>query len=151
MTEPTKKCIECGETKPLSDYYRNCGTKDGRINRCKTCQAPRTRAWNRANRDRLRESNRRYRERNREQDRRASARRRNTPEARARRAVKRAIVNGTLVRPETCEDCGERSNAIEAHHEDYSRRFDVNWLCPTCHGLRHRIYDEISAGAEDHE
>jgi len=42
-----------------------------------------------------------------------------------------------LVRPEGCEDCGGRSP--HAHHKDYSKPLEVDWLCSSCHGKRHRI------------
>lgn len=59
----------------------------------------------------------------------------------ARTAVKKAIQRGTLIKPTSCEHCGfvpKDPNNIHAHHEDYRYRFDVMWLCPTCHGIRHR-------------
>lgn len=43
------------------------------------------------------------------------------------------------MKPEICEDCGEKSAIIHGHHEDYSTPLSVNWLCPKCHKLRHRI------------
>ena len=47
--------------------------------------------------------------------------------------VWRALKKGKLVRPELCEECGKAGN-IQAHHEDYSRKLDVKWLCSVCHG-----------------
>ncbi len=32
-----KTCKQCGETKPLDDFYRATGMHDGRRNDCKTC------------------------------------------------------------------------------------------------------------------
>lgn len=32
-----KTCTKCGETKPLSDYYKKANTKDGKSYRCKDC------------------------------------------------------------------------------------------------------------------
>jgi hypothetical protein len=46
-----------------------------------------------------------------------------------------AIRNGTLVRPGRCEDCGTRCFP-DAHHEDYDRPLEVEWLCKKCHRLR---------------
>ena len=57
---------------------------------------------------------------------------------RARRATKKAIRRGTLVRPRICDACGKPHRRIEAHHRDYSKRFEIDWLCPSCHAKRHR-------------
>lgn len=56
------------------------------------------------------------------------------------RAVRVAIERGHLVRPAACEKCRRvpplakdgRSN-IHAHHADYSKPLDVEWLCAKCH------------------
>ncbi len=54
----------------------------------------------------------------------------------AHKAVANALVAGKLSKL-PCEVClNERS---EAHHEDYSRQLDVNWLCRTHHLERHRL------------
>lgn len=51
----------------------------------------------------------------------------------ARTAVAAAIRNGRLKRPDRCSQCGRRSDNIEAHHVDYGKPLDVEWLCSTCH------------------
>lgn len=53
----------------------------------------------------------------------------------ARSAVGNALRSGRLVR-QPCERCGA-TERVEAHHEDYSRPLDVNWLCKDCHAQRH--------------
>lgn len=50
----------------------------------------------------------------------------------ARIATTRAIAAGLLVRPKTCQECGA-SGRIAAHHPDYSKPLDVEWLCRSCH------------------
>lgn len=94
-----------------------------------------TREWNYANRERKRQLGEKYNEAN-------------VEKLRAQKAVRKAIARGTLIRPEECEHCGARPprardgrSQIHAHHEDYSRRFDVEWLCKDCHGARHRGVD----------
>src|SRR5262252_9196431 len=52
-------------------------------------------------------------------------------------AVVMAIKKGTLVRPESCEECGKKCKP-HAHHDDYRRPVDVRWLCPACHGAWHK-------------
>jgi len=47
-----------------------------------------------------------------------------------------AIRTGRLVRPETCEQCGE-THRVVAHHPDYQEPYLVEWLCYSCHKLGH--------------
>lgn len=37
MSEPTKKCVKCGEVKPLSEFCKRSDAKDGHRNDCKIC------------------------------------------------------------------------------------------------------------------
>lgn len=63
------------------------------------------------------------------------------PEKRAAHiTVGNAVRDGKLEKPTTCEDCGKatRSRGLHAHHEDYSRPLDVNWVCIGCHRRRHQ-------------
>ena len=57
---------------------------------------------------------------------------RNPEKILARNAVYAAVKRGTLVRPEGCSSCGIACKP-EASHNDYKDRFDVEWLCRTCH------------------
>src|ERR1700733_276343 len=56
---------------------------------------------------------------------------------RAQTAVACAVENGTLVRPARCSRCGSTKD-IQAHHPDYSKPLDVEWLCCKCHVGVHR-------------
>ena len=47
--------------------------------------------------------------------------------------VRKAIEKGTLIRPDSCEWCGENHKNIDAAHYDYSKPLDVKWLCRPCH------------------
>lgn len=53
----------------------------------------------------------------------------------AHKAVAKAIKRGTLIKPSACEDCGDTTSQIEGAHTDYSKRFDVRWLCTSCHKI----------------
>ncbi len=62
----------------------------------------------------------------------------NHPEKRdVRQKLYRALKAGKLTKPEECSECGSREN-IQGHHEDYSKPFEVIWLCAKCHMKRHR-------------
>ena len=51
----------------------------------------------------------------------------------ARQEVLKALRKGILVK-QPCEVCGEVK--VEAHHEDYSKPLEVNWLCEKHHKRR---------------
>lgn len=75
-----------------------------------------------------------------------------TYDVRAHNLVHRAVVAGLIVRPERCENPTCRSDggpnkhaAIEAHHDDYNRPFDVRWLCKSCHTKWHAKHRAVPA------
>lgn len=56
----------------------------------------------------------------------------------ARRSVRWALLSGKMIKPTICEHCGKDSSKgevkrIEAHHHDYSKKLEVEWLCSPCH------------------
>ena len=53
----------------------------------------------------------------------------------ARSKIGELLRTGRLV-AQPCVECGAEKTA--AHHEDYSKPFDIVWLCTLCHGKRHR-------------
>jgi len=59
---------------------------------------------------------------------------------RARNRLCKAVQEGRVKKPSHCETCGAAGTVIHGHHEDYSKPFDVQWLCPACHGKLHRKY-----------
>jgi hypothetical protein len=59
---------------------------------------------------------------------------------RAYASLKRAIKAGALTRPSYCEKCGvdpgtrtDGRSLVQAHHDDYDKPLEVQWLCPSCH------------------
>lgn len=136
----TKACKKCGETKPLTAFYRAGKNSDGHRGSCKECTAVAVAAWRAANPDhRARE--RRDPEKQREHRRRWNRnhpernprwREKNPEKRKAHDAVRKALKSGRLVRPDTCEGCGA-TGRLHAHHDDYEKRLDVRWLCPSCH------------------
>ncbi len=60
---------------------------------------------------------------------------------RAHVTVGNAVRDGKLIKPTACERCHVDSSAkraLHAHHHDYNKPLDVEWLCGTCHRLEHR-------------
>lgn len=61
-----------------------------------------------------------------------------SPKYRAHIKVNAAIKSGRLIRPSQCSECGVvPTRAVEGHHEDYSKVYEVIWLCRACHKKRH--------------
>jgi hypothetical protein len=72
--------------------------------------------------------------------RRAAAKRQQDPLqrmlARVRALVAAALRDGRLTRPDACEQCGIEGKP-QAHHHDYSKPLEVEWLCERCHTNHH--------------
>lgn len=62
----------------------------------------------------------------------------------ARQLLLRAIRLGKIKRL-PCQKCG-KTIKIEAHHEDYTKPYDVKWLCRPHHHEHHPKYDIIKYG-----
>ena len=55
----------------------------------------------------------------------------------ARWNLRRAVRENRIEKPATCQECGVEA-LLDGHHTDYSKPLEVEWLCRTCHGKRHR-------------
>lgn len=130
--ESEKRCPNCGEVKPLDGFNRNAGQPDGRQALCRPCHQAKTKAWRAANPERHLDHARADRKRNREK-------------VNARGVTHRAIKRGALARPDACQRCGRADRAIEAHHADYTKPLEVEWLCQPCHTEVHREARSVAA------
>ncbi len=56
----------------------------------------------------------------------------------ARKRINSAVYRGTIVKPAKCEDCNTPTpkHKLSGHHADYSKPYDVNWVCRKCHNIR---------------
>ena len=130
-----KKCFKCGETKPLSAFYRHPQMADGHVNKCKECNKRDVRENRKKKEDYYRKydrdrGNRQYSGYCREY------RERYPNKAKAHRMVKYHIDSGNLTK-EPCEVCGSVEN-IHAHHDDYLKPLNVRWLCAAHHSQWHK-------------
>jgi hypothetical protein len=135
------KCPTCGRWLPALSYYKKKTTWNGISNQCRQCYGEgniRTRDKEKHCKN-TRESEARRRSSNpelfREKERKRP--RRFGPKVDARQIVALALRIGALVRPITCEDCGQQKK-LTGHHTDYKKPLDVQWLCYLCHAQRHR-------------
>lgn len=65
---------------------------------------------------------------------------RNPEKRQAHYKVYEAVKSGKLVRSKICSKCNLKC-FCHAHHEDYSKPLEVQWLCKLCHAKCHRKYD----------
>lgn len=140
-----KTCVTCGETKLPEMFY----TADKKCKECRKAMVRKSRQGNvekyreydrqRANNPERVQARKEYAqtEAGRKARRRASLAywERHGERRAAHKAVGNAVRDGRLFKL-PCEVCGAPD--VEAHHEDYEKRLDVNWLCQVCHKQRHK-------------
>jgi hypothetical protein len=143
------KCSECKEEKCASDYYfrKDMQALSKRCKRC-TLNAQAERIKRPEVRLKISETRKLARAKGcgKERGRRhARNRAEKYPEKeKARRVVRTAIEKGLIERPSACNKCGSNVKrqdgvtAVQAHHSDYSKPLDVEWLCVWCHAAEHR-------------
>lgn len=132
-----KKCFKCGAEKALHCFYKHKKMADGHLNKCKECTKADVR-----NHRKESEAPREYdRKRCKEPKRRSYMsmvsrqwRLKNPEGYKAHTAIGNAIRDGKIARM-PCEVCGNKMS--HAHHDDYSKPFDVKWLCALHH---HRLH-----------
>jgi hypothetical protein len=149
-----RDCTRCGKTKKESEFYKRKDRKSGFKSECKTCTIKSglktakiyrnsekgrrnailaLRRFAEKNREHIREYKRIWRKKNPEK-----CKLKIDPfKNRCRYTLLNAIHAGKVIRPKICSECGWEG-MIHAHHHDYSKPFDVEWLCSLCHGKRHR-------------
>lgn len=149
--ETKKVCTKCGVRKYRTAFGLRSCSKDGLRPECRVCQ----KIVNDAYRDRLgvilKERYRTWRDNHREQFNEALRRwakrnagrypYQNTIQVQARRAIAWRVRDGYLVKPTQCSRCGRKpgSRKLHAHHKDYRKPLQVEWLCSLCHGKEHWI------------
>lgn len=141
-------CTICGQEKDESEFYFRRSSGRFRAD-CKDCKNKRNSARysTTAYKLRKRELSRRNRgnDVNRAREIRSAANylAKYPEKSAAKRAVRRAVESGILIRPEKCQMCNSEFETLDgragihAHHPDYSKPLDVMWLCPICHAKEH--------------
>ena len=148
-----KTCFKCGKKKPANTkhFYRHFAMRDGLLGKCKECAKKDSARRLIEKRDEvIKYERKRARLPHRVKARKKYAK---TPEGKlahqkslrrqielypenykARTMTRNAIRDGKLLK-EPCKVCGKRK--VEAHHQDYSKPLDVEWLCNKHHRQRH--------------
>ncbi len=128
-----KECFKCGGVKPLHEFYKHKGMKDGHLNKCKACNKIDAAEHRAKNIDRIRaydrdRGSRQGSEYNREY------RTRYPKKYKAQTMVGNHLRAGNLHK-ESCEVCG--IDGAVAHHDDYDKPLNVRWLCQAHHKQWH--------------
>lgn len=165
MQEKHKQCFKCGETKPLSAFYKHSKMADGYLNKCKECnkkdvilnrldkvdyynEYDRKRSLagtERAEKQKVRSKELRL-ERNKDSQPKVKPKMdgtwnsRNPEKVAANRLVNNYLRDGKIRKPCNCSVCGKTNCEIQGHHWSYLEEhwLDVIWLCIECHNKEHR-------------
>ena len=165
-----KQCNKCNKELGVDMFYSHPKSADGLMGKCKDC-AKRLSKENRRSKigyylkyDRMRandphriDTRRVYAnsERGKLTSHKIKAEwaKRNPEKRKAHNAVSNGLRDGKISRM-PCQVCG--AEKAQAHHEDYSKPLDVDWVCVSCHakhhvderGLEHLTEDEIIRGSK---
>ncbi len=152
-----KVCLECKKGKPLSEFYVHA--KYGYLRKCKECVKSRVKQHREQNLDKVRE----YDKKRASLPHRVEARkkyaktekgkeshlksiqkyREKFPMVRAAHIiVGNAIRDGRLIVSDLCSVCNSQDN-VHAHHDDYTKPYDIRALCAKCHTDWHRHNEPI--------
>lgn len=146
-------CIYCKiEDLPITAFYpsvpyrcKECSKKYEREKRAKNPEKARARgrAFYNSHRDHIRDyERRRYKEKGpkgTQSGKLAIVKRWAAANPEKRKAAQRlwyAVKTGKIIRPTKCSKCGYEGR-IDGHHHDYSKPYDVTWLCASCHRIIH--------------
>ncbi len=61
-----------------------------------------------------------------------------TEKVAARKLLGAATRYKKITKPEKCSSCS-RKRTLQAHHHDYSKPLEVEWLCISCHAATHKL------------
>lgn len=166
--QESRVCTVCKVEKPYDCFSKSKKGKNGHAEQCKVCRLAKGREyykkrpeiclakherWAKRNPEKILKNQRAYYQRNKErilEKMRESRKKngyRNTKAYRKKNRLKTdchnfvalAVKLGHIKKPNYCERC--KDNCIpHAHHHDYSKPLDIEWLCRKCHGEEHRIY-----------
>ena len=153
-----KPCTKCGESQPLTAFCTDRQKRDGLTSHCRTCirraseryrTSPTGRVMRREQcrrkywRDpaKAHDERRRYHAAHPEWVR-ARITRVPPEKERARRILQQAVRCKRVTKPNHCQRCTTPvpdPRLLHGHHHDYTQPLNVEWICPRCHGLEHRL------------
>ena len=130
--EGMTRCPRCEQIKALDDFRPHAKRPNGRSSWCRECERNYGAAWARRH-GRTERSRELTRVRRREEWKGGGLKQR------ARMYARLAVFFGDLVE-QPCARCGNPK--VHAHHNDYAKPLEVEWLCSKHHGEVHRDHKE---------
>jgi hypothetical protein len=124
-----KKCFKCNGVKDLSEFYRHKQMGDGHLNKCKDCTRKDAALQLEKNKQ-----NPEWVEKEKERVRLKPLKLKGKPRTIIYAEMRSKIASGEIIKL-PCAVCGNAKS--QGHHEDYSKPFDLVWLCVRHHQDRH--------------
>src|SRR5688572_29118653 len=126
-----KQCSRCKQVKPLAEFHKDSGRRDGYAGRCKTCAIEIARAHYAKGQEYHQKEAKEYREKNKDKVRkwRKDYLARHPDRVHAYAKVQWARVIGEIPPASefACESCGKPAG--DYHHPDYSKPLELVPLC----------------------
>lgn len=135
-----KKCKTCLLEFSIDNFYKHKQMLDGYLNICKKCTCIRIKKERRLNPDKHSARERKRYTGNRKvsiDTNSTNYRKNNSDKYLAHTALNNAVRDGRIIKPDSCELCSRTNIRICGHHDDYSKKLDVKWLCDRCHRRYH--------------
>ena len=154
-----KVCRECNVEKHLSEFYKHDRMADGHLNKCKFCVKKIVHKHREKNIEQIRLYDKQratlpHRVKSRSEYAKTENGKKSKQKAMklyverypmkkaAHTLISNAVRDGRLKRQFECSVC-KSTQKIEAHHDDYTKPFDVRWLCEKCHKNWHKTNTPI--------
>ncbi len=123
---PSKLCPNCNRLLSLFNFASDNSKSDGRTSFCKECRNKYKKHYRST--DEGKQATKRFQ----------FVRSILQPEKdEAKNKVANALASGSIHKPTSCEICNKETANLQAHHQDYSKPLDVNWVCKDCHAFVH--------------
>lgn len=119
LAKPFRTCPRCARTLPSASFRFRNSSNQKFMSQCRECARVIAQIYYRENGTKTKAGVRTYLD---------------PIKKRARSLIQSAVRRGKIQR-QPCEKCGQKS---QAHHHDYSKPYDVSWLCTVHHGMEHR-------------
>lgn len=127
-----KMCSSCKLVLPIDQFSLGKSQPDGYQGYCRDCAKKHSRKYHETNRDSIIRRNSEWHKKNPEKV--IDLRRRKAAHSRVATKLSDAVKSGKIKRG-SCIICGQPN--AEGHHEDYTKPYDVIWLCSLHHARWH--------------